>query len=110
MEVNDYVQIPNWATTQLVESKYLAEELSLEGSIIFYEDSITLHCENYQKDSSNILLQCISIKGENVIETWGSKIEIKTINPSEVMEVHRATSEALSHTVDDQEKENVGIK
>lgn len=110
MEVDDFSQIPNLETSQLVESKVVAEELAREGPIIFYDDSISLHHTNYQIDSRKLLLQCVKIKGKHVIETWGLEIEIKTIDPNEMMELHTATGEDLAHTMDDQGKENSQIK
>jgi hypothetical protein len=84
--------------------------LAREGPISFYDDSFTLHHANYQRDTRNILLKCVNIKGNQVTYMWGSKINIKNANPSYVMEIHRETSEALSHTMDGQGKENARLK
>ena len=61
-------------------------------------------------DSRRLLLQHLSIKGNHVIDTWRLEIEIKIVNPSEVMKLHRAIHEALAHTMDDQGKENARLK
>ena len=42
----------------------------------------------------------MKIKEKYVIETWGSEIENKNVEPK-VLELHNATSEELAHTVDD---------
>jgi hypothetical protein len=52
----------------------------------------------------------VKIKGKHLTETWASEIEIKNANPIEVMELHRATSEVLTHMVDDQGKGNAQLK
>ena len=84
----------------LAKSRALEEELAHEGHDVFKDDLVMLHRVGYQKDTRKLLLQCISVKGKQVINKWGSKIGIKNVNPSDVMELHRATSEALSHTMD----------
>lgn len=60
-----------------------------------------LHHVNYHKYSWKLLLDNFKIKGKHVTETWGSEIEIKTTDPNEVMDIHRATGVALVHTMDD---------
>ena len=57
-----------------------------------------------------LLLWCVRIEGKQVTGMRGSKIEIQDANPSDVMDLHGATSEALSHIMDDQGKENYRIK
>lgn len=84
----------------MAESKCLAKELALEGSLIFHDDSITLHHANYHKDSWKLFFEHVNIKGKHVIETSGSKIKIKTVDPNELMELHKATSEDPHHIVD----------
>jgi len=104
MEVDISKQIPNWATMQLVESQALVEELAREGLVVFEDDTITLHHASYQKDSRKLSLQHVSFKGKHITKKWRLEIERKNANPSDVMELHRATSEALEHTMDDQER------
>ena len=43
MEVEDFAQIPYWATTWFAKSRALVGELAQEGLVIFYDDSITFH-------------------------------------------------------------------
>ena len=40
----------------------------------------------------------------------GSEIEIKNVNPTDVMELHQETDEDLAHTVNDEERENAKLK
>lgn len=110
MEIDTSEHILNWAAIHLVESKSFAEKMAHEGPIYFQDDSITMHHSNYQKDTRKLLLQRIYGKGKQVTKKWGSKIEIKNENPSDAMELHRETDEALAHTVDDQEMENSRLK
>lgn len=108
MEVDKSTKILDWEAIKLAKSKMLAKGLASDGPIIFYDDFVTLGHVNYQTYSRNLLLQCVSIKGKTIIDTWRSDIEIKISNLSEVMELHRAAGEALSYTVDDQENIIVG--
>ena len=59
----------------------LVEELAQEGPVVFHHESITLHCTNYEKKSIKLSLQCIGIKGTQVVEKWGLEIDIKNANP-----------------------------
>lgn len=43
-------------------------------------------------------------------ESWGLVIEIKGADPSSMLELHKATGEALAHTVDNQGRENVNLR
>ena len=52
----------------------------------------------------------VKIKDKRIIESWGSKIEIKGINPLGIFKLYESTDEALVHTIDDQEKENVRLR
>lgn len=38
-----------------------------------------------------------------------SEIEIRNVKPSDIMELHQATSEALAHTMDNQESEKTRL-
>lgn len=78
--------------------------------MVFQDESITLHPISYEKESRNISLQCIIIKGKHVIEKWGSEIKIKNSNPRGAMELNRETHEALENSVDDQKKKNSRLK
>ena len=69
-----------------------------------------MHYASYQKDLRKLSLQCVNVKGNHIVEKWGSKIEIKNANPNDVMEFHWETNEALAHTKDDQEGENPRLK
>lgn len=73
---------------------------------------ILLHCivQIIIRIQGNFFLQLVKIKGKHVKETWGSEIEVKTVDPNEVMYLHRSTGEALSHTMDDQGKESSQLK
>ena len=106
MEIDTSKQILGQEAIWLAERKALAEELARKGPISIKDDSVTLHHASYQKYTRKLLLQRINIKGKQVIEKRGSKIDIKNANPSDVMELHRETGETLSHTMDDQEREN----
>ena len=55
-------------------------------------------------------MECVTIKGKKVIEKLGSKILIKNENPSDLMDIHKETSEALSHTMDDKEGKKTRLK
>ena len=94
----------------MVERRALEEELDCEGLVVFEDESITLHCFSYEKDSRNILLQCISIKRKHVFEKCGSEIDIKNKNPIGAMELHQVMGESLAHTMDVQERENAKRK
>ena len=54
--------------------------------MVFEDESITLHNSNYEKESKNISLQWVSIKGKNLVEKWGSKIEIKSSSYRSIIE------------------------
>ena len=69
MEVDDFAHIPNWVVVRLVESRTLKEELAQEDPLIFYDNSITLHRTNYQKDSRKLLLQHVKVKGKYIRKT-----------------------------------------
>ena len=56
------------------------------------------------------MLQHVSVKGKQVTDKRGTNIEINTINSSDVMELHRAIGEDLSHTMDYLEKDNARLK
>ena len=56
MEVDNFTQILDWVAIELAESRASGEELSHECPIVFYDDFVTLHHANYQRDSRNILL------------------------------------------------------
>jgi hypothetical protein len=62
--------------------------LAHEGLVVFEYGSVTLHHANYQKDSKNLSLQRIDVKGKHAIEKWGLEIEIKNANPTNAMELH----------------------
>ena len=79
-----------------------------EGPILFKDELVTLHRENYQKDSRKLSLQYVCVKGKQVVEKWGSEVEIKNVNPKDIMELHQATGEALAQTVDDKEEKIPG--
>jgi hypothetical protein len=64
MEVDMSNKIPNWAEIRLTKSRALVEELAHEGPIVFEDESITLHLASYQKDSRNLSLQHVNIKGK----------------------------------------------
>lgn len=110
VEVDTFEQILDQVAILLAESIALVEALDREGPISFDENSVTLHHASYQKDTRKILLQCVSVKGKWVTYKWHLEIEIKNGNPSDAMELHRATKEALAHTMDDQDRENVRLK
>lgn len=92
------------------QEQSLGRGIGLWGPIVFYDGFVTLYCASYQKDTKNILLQHVIIKGKHFTNKWGLETEIKNSNPSDVMEHHRETSEALFHTMDDQENENAMLK
>ena len=71
MEVDTSVQILDWAAIWLGERKYLTKESDREGHVVFYDDYITLHHANCQKDSRKVILQRVSIKGNHATYTWG---------------------------------------
>ena len=56
---------------RLAKSKSLAEEWAREGPVFFEDESVTLHRTSYQKDSKNLSLKCVSVKGKHAIEKWG---------------------------------------
>lgn len=69
-----------------------------------------MHHSSYEKESRNLSLQRVSVRGKHPVEKWGSEIEIKNVHLKGVMELHWATNQALVHTVDDQEKDNIKQK
>ena len=77
---------------------------------ILYFASFIDKDEITEEDIRNILLQCVSVKGKQVIEKRGLEIEINNDNPIDVMEVHLETNEGISHNLDDQERENARLK
>lgn len=77
MEIDASKKIPDLDTIRLAESRELEEELDWELHMIFEDESITLQCVSYEKESRKISLQCISVKGKHVVEKQGSKIETK---------------------------------
>lgn len=82
------------------KNKALVEELAWEGPLVFYDDSITLDNPNYFKKSKKFLFEHVKVKGKHVTQTWCFEINIKNTNPTRVLELHIATSEALAHTVE----------
>jgi hypothetical protein len=88
METDMSDKILNWVEMRLEESRVLVEELDHEGPIVFKDESIALNHATYQKDLWKLSLQHVNVKGKQVIEKWGSKIEIKNVNPSDAMELH----------------------
>lgn len=106
MEVDISEKILDWDCMWLTESKALAEGLAQEGLVSFEDALVTLNHAIYKKDSRNISLQCINVKGNHAIEKWGSKIKIRNSNPSDVMELHWETKKYLTHIVENQEREN----
>ena len=66
MQFDTFEQIPDWEAIQLAESRALVEELACEGPFVFEDDLVTLHHFSYQKDTKNILLQRVSVKGKHV--------------------------------------------
>ena len=88
----------------------LIQELDCEGLVVFKDESITLCHATYQKDLRKISLQCVSVKGKQIIEKWGSKFEIKNANPSDNMELNCQTDEALARMIDDQGREHAMLK
>ena len=42
----------------------------------------------------------IENKGKHDVDMWGFEIEIENADPIVVLELHKATHEALAHTVD----------
>lgn len=110
MEVDTFMQIPNWEAIRLAKRKSLAEILACVGPLVFNDYSATLHRASYQKYTTKLLLQYVSIKGKQVTNKWGPEIEIKNANPCDVMELHMEIGEALAYTMDDQEKENARLK
>ena len=75
MEIDISEWIPNWDTIRLSKNKALDEELYHDMIISFEDELVTLHCSSYQKDSRNMLLQLINIKGKHVTNKWGSGIQ-----------------------------------
>ena len=51
----------------------------------------------------------MKIKGSHVTDRWGSYIEIKGIDSTSVLELHRSTREDLTHTINDQGSENMKL-
>jgi hypothetical protein len=45
----------------------LAEELAHEGLVVFEDESITLNRASYEKESKNLALQCVSVKGKHLV-------------------------------------------
>ena len=76
MEVDTSMQILDWVAICLARIKYLDEELDCEGPVVFCDDSVTLHCVRYHRDSRYFFLQCVIIEGKQVIDTWGLEIKI----------------------------------
>lgn len=96
------------------QSSWIVESMFLlricEGHVSFEDDSVTLHCDFYKKHTRKLILQCICVKGKQVIDKWSLEIEIKNANHNDVRELHRATNKSLSCTVVDQEKEKTSLK
>ena len=43
-------------------------------------------------------------------ESWGSNIEIKGMYPPNMLKLHKATREAIEHTIDDQRREKFKLR
>ena len=97
MEIDVSKEMLDWVALWLEESRTLAKELTHEAPMVFENESITLHHTSYEKESKKLSLQCISVKEKHLLEKWRLEIEIKNVNLKGVMELHRATREALAH-------------
>lgn len=64
MEIDILEKISGRVVIWLAKSKALAEDLDREGQVSFKDDPATLHQSSYQKDSRNILLQCVNVMGK----------------------------------------------
>lgn len=75
MEVGTSEQIPDWVAIWLDKREALVEELAHKGPVVFEDDSNTSHHASYQKDTKNILLQYVSIKGSWVLTNGDWKLK-----------------------------------
>ena len=61
-------------------------------------------------ETQQLQVSHVRIKDKRVTYNLGLKIEIKITGPSGVFKLHKATSEDLVNTFDDQEKENSEVR
>lgn len=101
MKIDVFEEILDWDLVWLVERKEFLEELNHDGPMVFEYESVTLHHAHYEKESINISLQRVRVKGKHLVEKWGLEIVIKNDNPKCFMELNQATGESLAHTMDD---------
>ena len=110
MEVDEISRIRTQITIRLLERRTIVDELAHERLMLLKDYSMMLYHAKCHRDTRRLYLDCVKIKYRWVTKRWGSKIEIKGIDPSRVLQLHKAIRDSLAHTMDDQEKMNARLK
>jgi hypothetical protein len=109
MEVDDVDQVPNRGSIQMVQVTLIVEELSHDGPTIFEEDSV-LHHDKYDQEVKKLQIGRVNSKDEKVIGKWSYDIKVKGLIPSRVIRFHESTSDALDHSITEQELGDYKLK
>ena len=75
--------------------------MARERLMLLKDYLMMLHHAKCHRDTRRLYLDCVKIKYRWVTKRWGSKIEIKGIDPSRAVQLHKAIRDALAHTMDD---------
>jgi hypothetical protein len=110
MGVDEVNNIFEWAIIQIEKRKLIAEELAPEGLTIFYKEYVTLHYTKYDKQFKKLHIKRFNMKDKKVTRKWSSKIEVRVLKPSRVLNFHQAMGEALAHSIIEHEVENERLK
>jgi hypothetical protein len=109
MEI-DNAPMLDWVALRIVESQQIAEELAHEEPTIFEEQSLTLHNAKYNKEERKLQIEKVHVKNKKVTKTWNSKVDVSGVGPSGLLKLHLTTGDALSHSISEQELENIKLK
>jgi hypothetical protein len=84
--------------------------LDTQEPIIFEEESLTLHCVVFNRNSRRLVIKKLNSKNKKIHKKWNSELDFQWVPPSRIMEFHEATGEALKYSIEDIENENAILK
>jgi hypothetical protein len=84
--------------------------LAQEEPTIFEEQSLTLHNAKYNKEEKKLQIEKVHVKNKKVTQTWNSEVDVSGVGPLGLLKLHITTGDTLSHSISEQELENIKLK
>jgi len=80
---------------QIWESREIIGELAKQETILFLEESLTLHNALFEKSSKKLVIEKIHAKNKKVQGKLCSELDLNGVPPSKIVHIHEAMGEAL---------------